>query len=475
MPANAECGGVSSGTEAFYSFDIGNVHFLSLDSYGTESGSTRLYDTLGPQVTWIKNDLAANTKKWVVAYFHHPPYTMGSHNSDSESELVNIRNNFIRILERYGVDLVLCGHSHDYERSYLLNGHYGNESSFSAGTHALSNSSAKYDGTASSCPYTTTYGGANHGTVYVVAGSSGADGGVQAGYPHNAFPFSQDDGGMFYFEVEDNRLDAKFIRRDGVVADQFTIMQDVNKTNNINTAVGNTITLTASWVGNYSWSTGATTRSIAVTPSSAGTSNYTVTDNTSGTCITDVFNVTASSILPVQLKDFTATLKGDKVHVNWSTLTETGNKHFTVERSGNGFDFTPLAVIAGNDNSSSLKKYSYIDAHPLFKENYYRLKQTDRDDRATYSITRKLFYGFYPFELKKLTSLGGSLSIEIVSGKDDLVQLQIFDLSGSKVIDRKVKVVAGTSTINSTIKQGNYIVRLTNGQGRDVTGKVMVN
>ena len=123
LPSNGECGGVPSGTEAYYSFDIGDVHFLSLDSYGEET-NTRLYDTLGAQVTWIKTDLAANTKRWVVAYWHHPPYTKGSHNSDSEGELISMRENFIRILERYGVDLVICGHSHNYERSYLLKGYY---------------------------------------------------------------------------------------------------------------------------------------------------------------------------------------------------------------------------------------------------------------------------------------------------------------------------------------------------------------
>lgn len=474
MPTAAQCGGVASGTEAFYSFDVGNVHFLSLDSYGTEAGATRLYDTTGPQVTWIKNDLAANTKKWVVAYFHHPPYTMGSHNSDIESELVNIRNNFIRILERYGVDMVLCGHSHDYERSYLLNGHYGNESSFNAGTHALSNSSARYNGTANSCPYTTTYGGSNQGTVYVVSGSSGADGGVQAGYPHNAFPFSQDDGGMFYFEVEDNRLDAKFIRRDGVIADQFTIMQDVNKTTNVNVVTGNSVTLTASWIGNYNWSTGATTRSITITPSVAGNTSYTVTDNSSGTCITDVFNITAAGVLPVQLKDFTATLKGDKVVLNWSTLSETGNKNFTVERSGNAADYQSLAVIAGNDNSSTLKKYSYVDEHPLYKENYYRLKQTDRDDRLSYSPVRKIYYAFYPFEIKRISGANGNLNIEIVCGREDAVQLQVFDMAGRKVTDKKVNVIAGNSTVSTNIENGTYIVQLINGQGRKVTGRVVV-
>ncbi|MEO8584228.1 MAG: metallophosphoesterase family protein, partial [Flavitalea sp.] len=120
MPTAGEIGGVASGTEAYYSFNIGNIHFLALDAYGNENGgTTRLYDTTGAQVTWIKADLAANSKKWTICFWHHPPYTKGSHDSDTDPELIKIRENFIRILERNGVDMVVCGHSHDYERSYL--------------------------------------------------------------------------------------------------------------------------------------------------------------------------------------------------------------------------------------------------------------------------------------------------------------------------------------------------------------------
>ncbi len=291
MPTAAECGGVASGTEAFYSYNWGNIHFLSLDSYGYETGSTRLYDTTGPQVTWVKNDLAANTNKWTIAYWHHPPYTMGSHTSDTETELVNIRQRFIKILERNGVDMIICGHSHDYERSYLLKGYYGNEASFSLATHAASSSSAKYDGTSNSCPYNIASGKVNHGTVYVVAGSAGADGGVQSGYPHNALPFSVDDGGMLYFEVENNRLDAKFIRRDGTIADKFTIVKDASKNNTVNITSGANTVLTASWIGAYSWSTGATTRSITVNPTV--TTTYTCGDGSN--CLKDTFKVNVTA------------------------------------------------------------------------------------------------------------------------------------------------------------------------------------
>jgi len=75
--------------------------------------------------TWLKSDLAATAQEWIIVYFHHPPYTHGSHNSDSESDLISIRTNWVPILEAYGVDLVLSGHSHVYERTMLINGHYG--------------------------------------------------------------------------------------------------------------------------------------------------------------------------------------------------------------------------------------------------------------------------------------------------------------------------------------------------------------
>lgn len=226
VPQQAECGGVPSRSESFYSYNWGNIHFLSLDSYGEhDSGTTRLYDTLGTQVQWVKKDLEANQQQWTIVYWHHPPYTMGSHNSDREAELVKIRQNFLRVLERYGVDLVISGHSHTYERSYLLHGHYGDEASFDPRRHVLNSPSGGQGKDGKATPYTTSASGPRQGTIYVVAGSSGASGRVQEGYPHNALPFSQNTGGMFYFEVQGNRLDARFIRKNGTIGDRFTLIK----------------------------------------------------------------------------------------------------------------------------------------------------------------------------------------------------------------------------------------------------------
>ncbi len=329
LPSAGQAGGVVSNTEAFYSYNYGNIHFVALDSYGWETGNTRLYDTLGPQAVWLKQDLAANTQQWTVVYFHHPPYTKGSHNSDTETELINMRQNIVRILERYKVDLVLNGHSHSYERSYLINGHYGLENTFSLATNAVSSSSAKYNGTSNSCIYTKNPTDVVNGIVYAVVGSAGQLGGTTTGYPHDAMYYSDvTNGGTLFFEVEDNRLDAKWICSDGVIRDNFTIMKDVNKTTNLNIPPGTPTQLTASWNGNYSWSTSETTRSITISPTSNTT--YSVTDGVN--CITDIFNISVTGGVRNRFTESTPEAKVNEAFKVFPTIVHRGQP--LIVRSG---------------------------------------------------------------------------------------------------------------------------------------------
>ncbi|WP_198034380.1 purple acid phosphatase family protein [Dyadobacter tibetensis] len=229
MPTAGECGGTPSGTQAYYSYDIGNTHFLSLDSYGQDANDTYMYDVLSGQAEWVKEDLKANKSKWVVAYWHHPPYTMGSHNSDTEDDLVAIRENFIKVLEDLGVDLIICGHSHVYERSRLIKGHYGMEETYDPKKHEISSSTGLYNTSKNSAPYLKNSNN-NQGTVYVVSGSSGALGGHKDGYPHNAMYYSENKvGGAVVLEIQGNQLELKWVCSDGEIRDQFTMMKDVSK------------------------------------------------------------------------------------------------------------------------------------------------------------------------------------------------------------------------------------------------------
>ncbi len=98
LPTGGEAGGEPSGTEAYYSFDYANVHFIVLDSMDSSRapGSAML--------TWLQADLAATTQQWVIAYWHHPPYTKGSH--DSDNELDSLGRNYNTVVMHFHQDLI---------------------------------------------------------------------------------------------------------------------------------------------------------------------------------------------------------------------------------------------------------------------------------------------------------------------------------------------------------------------------------
>ncbi len=218
FPTAGQAGGVASGTKKYYSFDFGNIHFVCLDSMASSRapGSAML--------TWLEADLAANTKDWLVAFFHHPPYTKGSHNSDTETELIEMRQNVLPILENHGVDLVLTGHSHSYERSFFIDGHYGLSTTFTSAMKKNAGGGAERSATGA---YTKTLLGpsAHQGAVYAVAGSSGKISGGTLNHP--AMYVSLNTLGSMVLDVNGGRMDVKFLSDLGAVADSFTMLKGV--------------------------------------------------------------------------------------------------------------------------------------------------------------------------------------------------------------------------------------------------------
>jgi tetratricopeptide (TPR) repeat protein len=219
MPTAGQAGGLASGTEAYYSFDYGNIHFVCLDSEGTDRS------TSGAMARWLQSDLAATARDWVIAFWHHPPYTKGSHDSDNTSDsggrMRDMRANFLPILDSLGVDLVLTGHSHSYERSFLLDRHYGTSTTLTSAMKLDSGDGRVGGGGPYEKP---TLGTAPHqGCVYAVAGSSGKISGGSLNHP--AMVTSMNLLGSMIVDVSGSRLDAKFIDRAGAVRDGFTMMK----------------------------------------------------------------------------------------------------------------------------------------------------------------------------------------------------------------------------------------------------------
>ncbi len=120
-PKEGESGGVPSGTESYYSYDFGRCHFIVLNSHDLDRRDT------AAMARWLKEDLSSlkpEKTDWTFAYWHHPPYTKGSHDSDKEIQLIEMRKYIVPILDSHGVDVAFYGHSHIYERSMLVDGAY---------------------------------------------------------------------------------------------------------------------------------------------------------------------------------------------------------------------------------------------------------------------------------------------------------------------------------------------------------------
>jgi len=214
LPQAGEAGGVASGSELYYSFDYGNVHLVCLDSYTTERS------TNGPMLTWLRQDLAATEKDWIIAFWHHPPYSWGSHDSDLEPEQIEMRQNAVPILEAYGVDLVLCGHSHNYERSFLLNGHYGNSSTL--GPAMILDNGLGRPGAGGSYRKPSGGLGAGQGTVYVVCGCSGQGGALEV-RRHPAMALALGGFGSMLLDIDGLTLRARFLRPELIFDDEFVL------------------------------------------------------------------------------------------------------------------------------------------------------------------------------------------------------------------------------------------------------------
>lgn len=100
-----------SNDEYYYSFDYGDVHFLILNTQADVSSKSE-------QWKFAEKDLASTNKKWKVVVFHIPAYCAGGHGNNKRMQEFTSQ-----IFEKYGVDLILTGHCHFYQRN-KVNGIY---------------------------------------------------------------------------------------------------------------------------------------------------------------------------------------------------------------------------------------------------------------------------------------------------------------------------------------------------------------
>lgn len=154
----------------FYATSHGPVDLFYLDS----SVPGLLGSSSSDQLEWLDDALATSSKQWKIVALHHPPYSSGRHGST-----IGAQELLTPVLVRHGVDLVLSGHDHHYERTHPLDGV----------TYVVSGGGCK-----------TTSAGSSRFTAV-----------------------SQRILEFLLVQVRGDRLVARCIRPDGIVADQFEL------------------------------------------------------------------------------------------------------------------------------------------------------------------------------------------------------------------------------------------------------------
>ncbi len=193
----------------YYSFDINNVHVLTM-------ATEEKFSTDSEQYNFVVNDLrkAANNPdiKWIIVSMHYPFYS--SPNTCKESDCAGneeSRDLFHPLFDKYGVDLVLQGHVHNYQRSFPLK---FNQQSSSMPLVA-SNSKTDYENP--------------KGVIFAIVGTGGVNlHGLSDSAPFMAY--QQDSKfGILDMHISDNKLDAKFVTNDGATLDHFSVSKTVKK------------------------------------------------------------------------------------------------------------------------------------------------------------------------------------------------------------------------------------------------------
>ena len=190
-------------SKSYYSFGYGNIHVLVIDSEQDIDVGSSQYD-------FVRNDLqlASNDPSilWKLVIFHHPPYT--SPTSCSACEPLNsLRDAVHPLFDKYGVDLVLMGHVHNYQRSFPL----------------------KYNANHPSEPIITSSNEHNYldplGQIYTIVGTAGINFHALSG-KESYIEYQQDSKFGFlniHFSKDGKTMNSKFISNDGSVMDQFSI------------------------------------------------------------------------------------------------------------------------------------------------------------------------------------------------------------------------------------------------------------
>jgi len=181
-----------------------------------------------------------------------------------------------------------------------------------------------------------------------------------------------------------------------------------------------------------------------------------------------VRTTTSFTSLPVFLSSFAGSIKDGIASLTWKTDNEINNKGFEIEKSFNGSDFSTIGFVAAGENASNT--YSFSESKNLAANNYYRLKQVDKDGQYTRSSVILLQN---KTNIQQLVLFGNvvksQLNAQIEATKTGASSIAIVDMSGKVVKTIQKQLQKGTNQVSfnvSGLQAGNYQLQIATTEGR---------
>lgn len=196
--------------------------------------------------------------------------------------------------------------------------------------------------------------------------------------------------------------------------------------------------------------------------------NWTLFKNTLG--VSDPSIIACEPLLlPVELLFLAGLPNGNAVDLTWATASEKTSSHFVVERSGNGFDFTPIGRVAAAGNSQYRIDYAFTDHDPFTGVNYYRLKLVDLDGRTDVSnVIAVAFKGNGDKVMVYPNPATDRLNLAVELPDQATVTLRILDATGRMVRELHPVMEPGQTALGidvGNLAPGPYLVHLGSSNG----------
>jgi hypothetical protein len=181
---------------------------------------------------------------------------------------------------------------------------------------------------------------------------------------------------------------------------------------------------------------------------------------------------TALVVLPVNFTGFNGILQNDEtVKLVWTAVVDQDHDYFIVERSSDGISYSSLGY------GPQAAPFHFIDQHPNEGNNYYRIRQVDKDGSISYStvvnvpVTRQVKITIYPNPVKDLVNL------KLINQKNDHLKIEITDVQGRIFYTNTSFVNQNTIELNVNMKGFSpqvYVLKISNSNGETIATEKII-